>query len=58
MRRMIARRLPWRYDREADTVLLRVSDMTVRFIDERREIRRVSPGEAQEGASDEMPTAG
>jgi len=58
MRRMIARRLPWRYDREADTVLLRVSDMTVRFIDARREIRSLSSGEAQECGRDEMSTAG
>jgi hypothetical protein len=58
IRRMIAKRLPWRHDREADAVLLRVSDMMVRFVDERREIRGVSSGEAQEGARDEMSAAG
>lgn len=58
MRRMIAKRLPWRREREADEVLLRVSDMTVRFVDERREILKVSSGEAQEGASNKMPKAG
>ena len=49
--RMLAKRLPWRRDREADAMLHRVSNMTIHFVDERRRITRLPSAEGVDGSS-------